>query len=90
MFLTMGYGVYFFFSSLMTLSVVFVFFLVPETRGVPLEAVDRLFEVKPVYRAHGQIMEELKEQGAQFRRGLGGVDLTQEKAEVEQRETRRA
>lgn len=33
MFLTMGYGVYFFFASLMILSVVFVWFLIPETKG---------------------------------------------------------
>ncbi|KAF2748195.1 general substrate transporter, partial [Sporormia fimetaria CBS 119925] len=62
MFLTMEYGVYFFFASLMILSVPFVYFLVPETKGVPLEHMDELFEVKPVHRAHGVIIQRLREQ----------------------------
>ncbi|KAF2127322.1 general substrate transporter [Dothidotthia symphoricarpi CBS 119687] len=62
MFLTMGYGVYFFFASLMILSVPFVYFLIPETKGVPLERMDELFEIKPAVKAHGIMMERLKEQ----------------------------
>jgi hypothetical protein len=41
MFLSMGKngcGVYFFFASMMLLSIVFVFFLIPETKGIPLES----------------------------------------------------
>ncbi|OAA56099.1 quinate permease [Cordyceps fumosorosea ARSEF 2679] len=62
MFNAWGYGVYFFFASLMIVSCVFVFFCIPETKSVPLEAMDRLFRKKPVWRAHGLIMEELHQQ----------------------------
>ena len=60
MFNKMGYGVYFFFASLMIISSFFVFFFVPETKSVPLERMDRLFEVKPAWRAHGVMMAELE------------------------------
>ncbi|EGS19338.1 putative hexose transport-related protein [Thermochaetoides thermophila DSM 1495] len=63
MFLKMKYGVYFF-ASLMILSIVFVFFLVPETKSVPLEAMDRLFEIRPVRKANKIVMEELQAQNA--------------------------
>ncbi|KAI0473411.1 general substrate transporter [Xylariaceae sp. FL0804] len=87
MFLTMGYGVYFFFASLMLLSVVFVYYLVPETRGVPLEAMDRLFEIRPVSRAHGVVLGEVKARDEEFRRGVeeGAVHLD-EKAAVQDRQ----
>lgn len=61
MFADMKYGVYFFFASLTIISTAFVFFFVPETKSVPLECMDRLFEVKPTYRAHGVMMAELDE-----------------------------
>ena len=69
MFDTMGYGVYFFFSSLMICSAVFVFFLLPETKGVPLEAMDRLFsrELTP-RKAHKIVLAELRMNDEQFRR----------------------
>ncbi|CAJ2499643.1 Uu.00g024960.m01.CDS01 [Anthostomella pinea] len=86
MFLTMGYGVYFFFASLMLLSVVFVFFLVPETKGIPLEAMDRLFAVKPVRMARAQIMDELHAQDAEFRRNAEGVNLSEEKMQFEHKD----
>ncbi|KAL2134298.1 hypothetical protein VTI74DRAFT_495 [Chaetomium olivicolor] len=60
MFLKMGYGVYFFFASLMILSIVFIYFLVPETKSIPLEHMDRLFEIKPVRKANKILMEELR------------------------------
>lgn len=63
----MGYGVYFFFASLSFLAFFFAFFLIPETAGVPLEKVDRLFEVKPVWRANETLMAQLREEEAQFR-----------------------
>lgn len=59
MFVAWGYGVYFFFASLMILSVIFVWFLVPETKGLPLEVMDRLYETKPTRKAHKIIMDEL-------------------------------
>jgi sugar porter (SP) family MFS transporter len=69
MFTTMGYGVYFFFASLMLGSVVFVFFLVPETKGIPLEAMDRLFSRELKARnAHKTILAELRLDDEVFRR----------------------
>ena len=70
MFAKMGYGVFFFFASLMILSTVFVFFLVPETKGVPLESMDQLFEIKPVWKAHSQIVERLREEEERFRHDI--------------------
>jgi sugar porter (SP) family MFS transporter len=70
MFAQMGYGVYFFFATLMILSVSFVFFFIPETKGVPLERMDRLFEMKPIWRAHGCIIVQLREEEAEFRSAI--------------------
>lgn len=67
MFEAMGYGVYFFFASLSFLAFFFAFFLIPETSGIPLEKVDRLFEQKPVWRANKKLKEILKEEEEQFR-----------------------
>ena len=60
MFLQMKYGVYFFFASLMILSIPFVFFLIPETKSIPLEEMDRLFAARPVHRANRIVMEKLR------------------------------
>ena len=79
MFLKMEYGVYFFFASLMLLSIPFVFFLLPETKSLNLESMDRLFEVKPVWRANEIVMKELQEQEEAFRREVDGADLSVEK-----------
>jgi sugar porter (SP) family MFS transporter len=69
MFTAMGFGVYFFFASLMIFSAIFVFFLMPETKGVPLEAMDRLFDRKlKARKAHGIIMRELRQDEVEFRR----------------------
>jgi hypothetical protein len=84
MFLTMGYGVYFFFASLMIISVPvsypmrsfqnqrsnnlqFVYFLVPETKGVPLERMDELFDIKPTFKAHPIMIQRLKEESDEVR-----------------------
>ncbi|KAL4942355.1 quinate permease [Aspergillus oleicola] len=67
MFTSMGYGVYFFFASLMICSIVFVYFLIPETKGIPLESMETLFEKKPVWRAHAQVIKELQESEEAFR-----------------------
>ncbi|CAK5268041.1 unnamed protein product [Mycena citricolor] len=57
MFASMGYGVYFFFASLMVLSIPFIFFVVPETKQIPLERMEELFasDMKP-WRAHDIVM----------------------------------
>lgn len=67
MFATMGYGVYFFFASLSFLAFFFAFFLVPETSGVPLEKVDLLFKIKPVWRANEKLKAQLQEEERVFR-----------------------
>lgn len=69
MFAAMGYGVYLFFASLMLCAAVYVFFLIPETKGIPLEAMDRLFSGNFSKRkAHAIILAEVKEADREFRR----------------------
>lgn len=67
MFQAMGYGVYFFFASLSFLAFFFAFFLIPETSGIPLEKVERLFKIKPVWNANKKLKGELQEEEEQFR-----------------------
>ncbi|RJE24009.1 Sugar and other transporter [Aspergillus sclerotialis] len=85
----MQYGTYFFFASLMVIAAFFVFFLYPETKGVPLEVMDRLFDTKPVWRAHGKIMSQLHEDERHFREEIqdSGVFAGKENVQfVEQRD----
>ena len=84
MFRAWGFGVYLFFASLMVLSILFVFFCIPETKGVPLEAMDKLFETKPIWKANRIVMEDLRLQEEEFRHNADGVDLRDEKAKAEQ------
>jgi len=71
MFTTMGYGVYFFFASLMICSVVFIYFLMPETKNIPLEGVDRLFDRRlKASQAHAIVWKELAEEETALRIGL--------------------
>jgi hypothetical protein len=37
------------------------FFLIPETKGVPLERMDELFEIKPAFKAHGILVQQMKD-----------------------------
>lgn len=76
-----GCGVYFFFASMMICSIVFVFFLLPETKGIPLESMDRLFEVKPVWRANNIILDEDRIREEEFRHDaeVVGVDIAKDK-----------
>lgn len=67
MFNAWGYGVYFFFAAFMILSVAFVFFFLPETKSIPLEVVDRLFDARPTWRANQLVLEELKLEEETFR-----------------------
>lgn len=78
MFNAWGYGVYFFFASLMLVSCVFVFFCVPETKSIPLEAMDQLFREKPVWRAHDKLMADLAQNGReQHISGSGSAEKAQ-------------
>lgn len=84
MFDKMSYGVFFFFASLMILSFVFVFFLVPETKGIPLESMDDLFGIKPIWRAHPAIISRLREEEAQFRHDVEESGMAAAKLDAEQ------
>ncbi|KAK4995547.1 hypothetical protein LTR66_004660 [Elasticomyces elasticus] len=82
MFLTMGpsgCGVYFFFASMMILSIAFVWFLIPETKSVPLESMDRLFEIKPVRNANKIVLAEVRATEEEFRMDAEGAGLSAEK-----------
>jgi len=64
-------------------SVVFVFFLLPETKGVPLESMDRLFGSDLVPRkAHKIVMAELREDEESFRHNVEGSGLDLRKDEL--------
>ncbi|TVY30333.1 Quinate permease [Lachnellula hyalina] len=84
MFTAMGYGVYFFFASLMMCSIVFTFFLLPETKGIPLESMDILFskELQPRI-AHKIVMKQLHDDEEAFRRNVEGSGLGLEKGSKE-------
>ncbi|EMG50060.1 hypothetical protein G210_4921 [Candida maltosa Xu316] len=57
----MSYGIYFFFASLALLSIPFIFFFLPETKGVALEDMDRLFSPDlPAWKAHKVVMASVK------------------------------
>ncbi|KAL1301825.1 hypothetical protein AAFC00_006011 [Neodothiora populina] len=89
MFLNMGQsgcGVYFFFASMMILSIVFVWFLIPETKSVPLEDMDRLFSIRPVRRANTVVLEEVRLREEKFRHDVESADLSTAKDKVRHRE----
>lgn len=67
MFQKMGYGVYLFFASCMVCSVVWVWLLMPETKGVPIEEKDNLHAKRPQRNAHRLVMEELRIKAAERR-----------------------
>lgn len=61
----MHYGIYFFFAVLAFLSVPFVFFFIPETKGIALEDMDKLFDRRlPPYRAHGVVLQQVRHDAA--------------------------
>ncbi|TFK41779.1 hypothetical protein BDQ12DRAFT_663794 [Crucibulum laeve] len=61
MFTAMGYRVYIFFATLMILSIFFVYFILPETKQVPLERMEELFApgLKP-WKAHAVVMGRMR------------------------------
>lgn len=77
MFATMRYGVYFFFASLMLSSILFTFFLIPETKGIPLESMDRLFDGRlPARKAHKVVMADVRAEEEALRENLEGADIS--------------
>lgn len=87
----MHYGIYFFFASLSILSIPFVYFCVPETKGVALEDMDKLFDrANPPRRAHRIVIESARsDANAAMRehKGLFKID-TNKGNDVEQIEDR--
>lgn len=64
---SMSYGTYFFFAASMNIAFVWVFFLLPETKGVRLEEMDALFGTpgEPNFRnREGSLQGEIEEDGA--------------------------
>ncbi|GAA5899692.1 sugar porter family MFS transporter [Sporobolomyces salmoneus] len=70
MFAQMGYGVYLFFASMMILSIPYLALLLPETKNVPLEEMDRLWYTKNVWRANPQVMATLQSERADRQNGM--------------------
>lgn len=66
----------------MILSIVFVYFVIPETKGVPLESMDRLFSIKPISKAHGIVIQEVREREEEFRHDAEGAGLSAAKEKV--------
>jgi len=90
MFLNMGNsgcGVYFFFASMMLLSIPFVFFFIPETKGIPLESMDRLFATKPVWKAHAKVHAEDAAREEEFRNDADGAGLSAQKEKMQYQES---
>ncbi|CAI5756075.1 unnamed protein product [Candida verbasci] len=57
----MQYGIYFFFASLAILTIPFVYFLLPETKGIALEDMDKLFDTRlPARNAHKIVLNNVK------------------------------
>jgi hypothetical protein len=72
-FATMAYGLYWFLAALILCSSDFVWFLLPETKGMPLEAMDRPFSPAIAPRkAHATVMSELKADEEMFRQNVEG------------------
>ncbi|GAA5849546.1 hypothetical protein JCM9279_007265 [Rhodotorula babjevae] len=59
-----GYGVYIFFACFTAMSIPFVFFLLPETKNVPLEEMDRLFLDSRPWSANKRVLAELRRERA--------------------------
>ena len=71
---------------MMILSIPFVYFLVPETSGIALESMDRLFQIKPVRKAHAIVHAEDVAREEEFRHDAEGAGLSLAKEKLEHRE----
>ncbi|BGP20979.1 hypothetical protein JCM10213_000194 [Rhodosporidiobolus nylandii] len=60
MFLNMQYGVYLFFATMQVLSIPYIIFLMPETKNIPLEEMDRLWGHRNVWGANTAVLAELR------------------------------
>lgn len=57
-----GYGFYLIFACLMLISIPYVYFLLPETKGVPLERMDELFSTRPARKAGPLLLARLQDE----------------------------
>ena len=84
---TMRYGMFFFFACIDLTAIPFVYFFVPETKGIPLEKIDMLFQDGlSAWSAHSVTMRRLKEeQEAEKENNAYGVkdNKDKDKPEVE-------
>ncbi|CDR44071.1 CYFA0S13e02806g1_1 [Cyberlindnera fabianii] len=55
---TMKYGIFFFFGACMTVALPLYMYFYPETKNVPPEYIDELFN-HPAWKAHGIVMEKI-------------------------------
>lgn len=85
MFASMHFGVWFFFASLQLLSIPYIYLLLPETKSVPLEQMDMLFDknLKP-WNAHRTVMQNLHDLNEEFRGEVGKVALDNETKDEQQ------
>lgn len=68
---------------MMIISIPFVFYLIPETKGISLESMDRLFEIRPVRKAHRIVHEEDAAREMAFRQEADGAGLSVAKEKLE-------
>lgn len=68
---------------MMIASIVFVWFLIPETKGLPLESMDRLFAIRPVRKAHKIVLAEDQQRDADFRHDAEGAGLSVAKEKMD-------
>ena len=61
-----GCGMYFFLAGMSTISLGFVWYLLPETKSVPLDSMDRLFAIKPPRKAQPVLMQELQSENLEL------------------------
>ena len=76
-----GYGAFITFACFCLAMFIFVWFLVPETKAIPLESMDRLFAAKPVWKANQIVLEQDRAREEEFRHDaeVVGVDVAKEK-----------
>lgn len=61
-FADINWGFYLIFCCFMLLSIPFIYFALPETKGIPLEHMDDLFQARPVHRAGAIVHAQLRSQ----------------------------
>lgn len=84
MFANMDYGVYIFFASFMVLAIPYTYIILPETKGIPLEAMNELFDAPvPYRRAHAWMIEKMADTCTQKEGGQQAI--VDEKMCIEER-----